>query len=162
MLAAITNFYLTQEEICMGGNFFQSCLTLCDSMDGNPPGSSVHGILKARTLEWIATSFSRGSSWPRDSPWVSYVSCVGRWILYHQHHLGSPKWNIFEYKQYRMMVFKRNSWIFLVFKKVNHCKLQYFSLITNYLGCLRITIHHSFQTLDNTNLKNYQISHKKL
>ena len=40
----------------------QSCLTLCDPMDGSPPGSSVHGTLQARILEWVATSFSRGSS----------------------------------------------------------------------------------------------------
>ena len=40
----------------------QSCPTLCNPMDCNPPGSSVHGILQARILEWIAMSFSRGSS----------------------------------------------------------------------------------------------------
>ena len=39
-----------------------SCLTLCDPMDYSPPGSSVHGILRARILEWVAISFSRGSS----------------------------------------------------------------------------------------------------
>ena len=44
----------------------QSCLTLCDPMDYSPPGSSVHGILQARILEWGAISFSRGSSQPRD------------------------------------------------------------------------------------------------
>jgi len=37
---------------------FQSCLTLCDPIDGSPPGSSVPGILQARTLEWVAISFS--------------------------------------------------------------------------------------------------------
>ena len=36
----------------------QSCPTLCDPIDGSPPGSSVHGILKARTLQWVAISFS--------------------------------------------------------------------------------------------------------
>ena len=36
----------------------QSCLTLCDPIDGNPPGSPVPGILQARTLEWVAISFS--------------------------------------------------------------------------------------------------------
>ena len=46
----------------------QSCLTLCDPMDCNPPGSSVHGILQARILDWVALSFSRGSSPPRDQP----------------------------------------------------------------------------------------------
>ena len=49
--------------------FAQSCLTLCDPMDTSPPGSSVHGILQARILEWISNSFSRGSSQPRDWPW---------------------------------------------------------------------------------------------
>ena len=49
----------------------QSCLTLCDSHD--PPGFSVQGILQARTLEWVAISFSRGSSWPRDQ---AQVSCI--------------------------------------------------------------------------------------
>ena len=40
----------------------QSCLTLCDPMDCSPPGSSVHGILQARILEWVALLFFRGSS----------------------------------------------------------------------------------------------------
>ena len=44
-----------------------------------PPGSSVHGILQARTLEWVAIPFSRGSSWPRDP---TRVSCIGREVLY--------------------------------------------------------------------------------
>ena len=42
--------------------FAQSCPTLCSSMDCSPPGSSVHGILQARILEWVAISSSRGSS----------------------------------------------------------------------------------------------------
>ena len=50
-----------------------------------PPGSSVHGILQARTLKWAAISSSRGSSRPRDRTRVSYVSCIGRWG-----HQGSP------------------------------------------------------------------------
>ena len=58
----------------------QLCPTLCDPMDCSPPGSSVHGILHAKILEWVAVSFSRGSSWPRD--WIQ-MSFIGRWILYH-------------------------------------------------------------------------------
>ena len=54
----------------------QSCLTLCNSMDCNPPGSSIYGILQARILEWVAISFSRGSSQPRDQTQVSHI--VGR------------------------------------------------------------------------------------
>ena len=54
-----------------------------DSMDCSPPGSVVSGILQARVLEWVAISFSRGSSQPRDQTRVSCVSCIGRQILYH-------------------------------------------------------------------------------
>ena len=61
----------------------QSCPTVCDPMDGSPPGSSVHGILQARILEWGAIPFSRGSSplrgrthsllpWQADSLPLSY------------------------------------------------------------------------------------------
>ena len=52
----------------------QSCLTLCDHMDYNPPGSSVHGIFRARILKWVAISCSRGSFWPRDQTWVSHIA----------------------------------------------------------------------------------------
>ena len=69
----------------------QSCPTLCDPMDCSPPGSFVHGILQARILEWVAMPFSRGSSQSRDRTCVSYLSYVGRRILYHWHHLGSPR-----------------------------------------------------------------------
>ena len=44
----------------------QPCPTLCNPTDCNPPSSSIHGISQARVLEWIAISFSRGSSRPRD------------------------------------------------------------------------------------------------
>ena len=54
----------------------QSCLTLCDPMDCSPPGSSVHGIFQVRVLEWVAISFSRGSSQLRDQTQVSRI--VGR------------------------------------------------------------------------------------
>ena len=52
----------------------QSCPTLCDTIDCSPPGSSVHGILQARILEWVAMPCSRGSSWPRDRTWVSCIA----------------------------------------------------------------------------------------
>ena len=48
-----------------------------------PPGSSVHGILQARILEWVAISSSRVSSQPKDRTCVSYVSCIGSKVLYH-------------------------------------------------------------------------------
>ena len=49
----------------------QLCLTLCDPMDCSLPGSSIHGIFQARVLEWVAISFSRGSSQPSNRTWVS-------------------------------------------------------------------------------------------
>ena len=50
---------------------FQSCPTLCDPIDGSPPRSPIPGILQARTPEWVAFPFSRGSSQPRDRTQVS-------------------------------------------------------------------------------------------
>ena len=52
----------------------QSCPTLCNSMDCSLPGSSVHGIFRARILERVVISFSRESSQPRDWTWVFYVA----------------------------------------------------------------------------------------
>ena len=61
----------------------QSCLSLCDPMDCSLPGSPVQDISQARILEWVAMPSSRGSSRPRDQTHVSYVSCIGRQVLYH-------------------------------------------------------------------------------
>ena len=52
-------------------------------MDCSPPGSSVHGIIRIRILEWVVTSYSLGSSRPRHQICLSGVSCIGRHILYH-------------------------------------------------------------------------------
>ena len=67
-----------------------SHVLLCDPMDCSQPGSSVHGISQARIREWIAISFSRGSSQPMDPTYLSFISCIGRGVLYHYRHLGSP------------------------------------------------------------------------
>ena len=61
----------------------QSRLALYDSTGCSPPGSSVQGILQARVLQWVAISSSRGSSQPRDQTYVYFISCLGRWVLYH-------------------------------------------------------------------------------
>ena len=68
----------------------QSCPTLWDSMVYSPPGSSAHGIFQVRILEWVAISYSSRSTWLRDWTLVSWVSCIGRWIVYQLCHLGSP------------------------------------------------------------------------
>ena len=61
----------------------QSCLTLCDPTDCRLPSSPAHGISQARILEWVAISFSRESSRPRDQIQVTCASCIGRQIPYH-------------------------------------------------------------------------------
>ena len=61
----------------------QLCQILCYLIDCSPPGSSVHRICKARILEWVAISYSRWSSRRRGQNSVSWVPCIGRWIVYH-------------------------------------------------------------------------------
>ena len=71
-------------------------------MGRNLPGSSVHKIFQARIPEWIAISYSKGSSQPRDWTHVSCISCIVRWILYHciiwETHEGKKKKNIYIYR----------------------------------------------------------------
>ena len=82
-------------------NSVQLCVTLWT----NPPGSSVHGILQARILEWAAMPFSRESSQPRDQTHISYVSCIGSQVLYHQCHLGSLKQQILKEYENILLVY---------------------------------------------------------
>ena len=63
--------YVTTKLACVHA---QSCPTLCNPIDCSLPGSSVHGIFQARMLEWVAISFSRGSSQPRGQNSVSCIS----------------------------------------------------------------------------------------
>ena len=71
------------EHTCTQAKSLQSCPTLCDTMDCSLPGSSVHGILQARILKWVAMPAFRASSQPRDQTHVSYVSCISRQVLYY-------------------------------------------------------------------------------
>ena len=73
--------------VCVYESVSQSCPTLCDHIDCSPPGSSLHGILQAKILEWVAIFFSRKSSQPRESN-LSLPHC--RQILYHLNYQGSP------------------------------------------------------------------------
>ena len=70
----------------------QLCPTLCDPMDCSLSGSSLHGILQARVLEWVAISFSRGSSWPRDRTRVSHIPgrCFNLWATKEAHSYYGP------------------------------------------------------------------------
>ena len=83
LISSLKNSQVKYVCACMHVKSLQSCVTLCDSMDCSPPGSSVHGVLQVRILEWVVIPFSRGSSRPRDQAHVSYVSCIGRRVLYH-------------------------------------------------------------------------------
>ena len=65
---------------CLCAELLQSRVTPSNSMDCSPADSSVHGILQARILEWVALPTSRGSSWPKNWTCLSYI---GKWILYH-------------------------------------------------------------------------------
>ena len=69
--------YIQVVSLCLGLSIgtvhAQSCLTLCDPMDCSPPGSSVHGIIPARILEWVAISYSRRSSQPRLNPCLLHL-----------------------------------------------------------------------------------------
>ena len=75
----------------------QSWLTLCDSMDSSPQGSSVYGILQARMLEWVACSPPGESSWPRDQTRVSEYECLFQmsqtcwfWVFFHSISPSGP------------------------------------------------------------------------
>ena len=72
----------------------QSCPTLCDRMDYSPPGFSVHGILQARILEWIAMPFSRWSSRPRDQTQVPALRADSLLLATR----GSQLWSILKCK----------------------------------------------------------------
>ena len=81
-------------EVTMCGLVTKSCLTLYDSTDYSPLGSSVHGISQARIQEWVAIFFSRGSSWPRDRTWVICITgslWYCRRILSQLSHWESPQ-----------------------------------------------------------------------
>ena len=79
-------------DLCAHAKSLQPCPTPCDPMDCSAPDFSVHGILQARILEWVATPFSRGSSPFRNRTHISYVSCTGRQGLYLLAPPGEPIW----------------------------------------------------------------------
>ena len=108
---------------------------MCDPMDWTPPGFSVYGIFQARILEWVAISFSRGSSRPRGR---TCISCIDRWILYHcttweaQHHLDSLKSAHWEYLSYRnqqmlhnirALIFPLENWLLSFYQHITDIKI---------------------------------------
>ena len=109
----------------------QSCLTPCDPMDCSPSGSSVHGILQARTLEWVAMPSSRGSSRPRDQSHGSYLSCFGSGALYHWCHLGNP----IQGRKIHLLVSEDVGWTLTAFHQVKYIRQR--KTDTYYLICMQ-------------------------
>ena len=82
ILAIVNNASYLQYITCVCAKLVQLYLTLCDPMDWTLPVSSVCGILQARLLDWVATPFSRGSSWPRDkSVLLNCRQTLYRWTM---------------------------------------------------------------------------------
>ena len=82
-LVCPSEMFLSSVGTSMLAKSLQSCPTICNPMNCRLPGSSVYGNLQARILEWVAIPSSRGSSQARDGTCISYVSCIGRRVLYH-------------------------------------------------------------------------------
>ena len=93
-------------------------------MDCSLPGSSVYGICQARLLEWVAISFSRGSSWPRDK---TYASCIGRGILYHS---ATREALMYLYISYIFMLERGKSF----YSRMRHWCLVWYLGQSSYLG----------------------------
>ena len=72
----------TREAHGVHAKLLQLCVTLCDRMDWSPPGSSVHGILQAKTLEQLAISSSSGSFQSRNQIHVSMSTCIGKYFFF--------------------------------------------------------------------------------
>ena len=97
LLSFFTNIISYRSEVA------QLCPTLCDPMDCRLQGSSVHGIFQARVLQWVAISFSRRSSWPRDRTQVSRIAGRRFNPLSHQGNPRIPEWVAYPF-------FRGSSW----------------------------------------------------
>ena len=107
-------------DLCVGAKLFQTCLTLGDLMDCSLPGSSIHGILQARILGWVAMPSSKGSSRPRikllslaspalaDTTWEAFYSSSAQSLqscqtLYNPMHCSPPSSSVRRIRQARML-----------------------------------------------------------
>ena len=85
MLGTIRSFNLQISAVAAAAKSFQSCPTLCNPIDGSAPGSPVPGILQARTLEWVAISFSNAGKWKMKVKLLSHVWLLATpWTAAHQ------------------------------------------------------------------------------
>ena len=95
-MVSSTTVFAPLQQMAVCAESLQSCPALCDPMDCSPLGSSVHGILQARILEWVACPSSRGSSWLKDRTLVSCIAGGDNSLSeLSQHYFG--KWYSFAF-----------------------------------------------------------------
>ena len=100
------------------------CPSLWDPTDYSLQGSSVRGISQERILEWVTSSYSRGSSWPRDQ---THISCTGKWAVYHwatweapvQHWMMSENTTLRE----RSLTQKSTKYMVMIIRKLRTSKV---------------------------------------
>ena len=113
-------FLLLWQKCCFEFSVIKSCPTLCDPMDYRPPGSSVHVILQARIVEWVAISFSRGSSWLRG--WT-HVSCIAR-EFFTTEPLWSPDRSVMQQKILAFVILiSLDSYLYIQHERIISCVL---------------------------------------
>ena len=93
--------YLIQLKGCVLSHF--NCVRLFATPQ-NVAHHSVHGIIPVRILEWVAMTSFLGSSQPSDQTHISCISCIHRWVLYHQCQLGSPNILKLIYREEEMLI----------------------------------------------------------
>ena len=81
-VASVIDRTMILPKMCVPARSLQSCLTVCDPMDASPPGSPIPGILQGRILERVTMPSSSGPSRLRHRTCVSYISSLGRRVLY--------------------------------------------------------------------------------
>ena len=145
----------------------QSCPTLCDPVE--PTRLSIHGILQARILEWVAISFSRGSSWPRDQTWVSRIGgrCFNLWAIREAGGLstynyleipiiyGFDSFFLFQIENYN------RGWKNKGFNKINYSWFSIYFWIPKLWREYRLICRTTIQALQNR-IINFPLENKKL
>ena len=115
----------------------QLCLILCDPMGCSSPGSSVHGILQVRILEWVAMHSFKWSSLLTDWTHISYVSCIGRWVLYTNTKLVSILFLILGHSRY-ILILRVFAWMSSSLKL--ECNNQIFLLFSHPVVSYSVTM----------------------
>jgi len=123
---------------CVHAKLLQFCVTLCNPMDCSPPGSSVHGILQARTLEWVSISFSKAWKWKVKVKSLSHV-----WLL-------ATSWTA-AYQAPPSMGFSRQEYLYtnmyLESQYYIHSDWDSFNLFNNMNSCFNLLLHFARENM---------------